>query len=112
MKLEYILAGASLPVGPGQCFRALAQGKVDFTVAVEKINEFMTIMATEEAIYIDREQALAFFAESSKPTYEELVRALGDLSFECFAGMGVRPPSIDTYNRTFDVLQRARGVTK
>ena len=47
-------------------FTALAQGKTDYTVQVihtnpESYGDLMTICATEEAVYITREQAKAFF---------------------------------------------------
>lgn len=46
-------------------FQALAQGKCDYTLKVVPIaNEgetLMTILATEEAVYISKAQAMAFF---------------------------------------------------
>jgi hypothetical protein len=38
-----------------------------------------------------------------------VTQALGDLSFECFGGIGTCTPSVDTYNRTFGVLEEARA---
>lgn len=38
----------------------------------------------------------------------ELLAALEDLSFACFAGIGLRVPDLDVYNRTFGVLDRVR----
>ena len=47
-------------------FSAMAQGKQDYTVPVirikdETIGDLMTICATEEAVYITKEQAMKFF---------------------------------------------------
>ena len=47
-------------------FQAMAQGKCDYTLPViktetTKFGPMMTIMATEEAIYITKEQAMEFF---------------------------------------------------
>lgn len=39
---------------------------------------------------------------------EELLTALEDLSFECFGAIGTCAPSLATYNRTFQVLQKYR----
>lgn len=38
----------------------------------------------------------------------ELLAALEDLSFACFAGIGLRIPDLDVYNRAFGVLDRVR----
>ena len=43
-------------------FKALAQGKTDYTVEVDEVNGMMCVMATEEAVYITREQAVRFFS--------------------------------------------------
>lgn len=57
--------GATIPTEINQEFRALAQGRCDYVVNVisnhTQVGHFMTICATEEAIYISREQAKAFF---------------------------------------------------
>jgi hypothetical protein len=37
-------------------------------------------------------------------------KALADLSFECFGGIGTQRPSVETYNRTFDELQAIRAA--
>lgn len=47
-------------------FQAMAQGATDYTVAVEELyipnrGPVMAIFATEEVIYITREQARKFF---------------------------------------------------
>lgn len=47
-------------------FKAMAQGTTDYVIDVihtnsEKYGDLMTICATEEAIYITKEQAMAFF---------------------------------------------------
>jgi len=46
-------------------FKAMAQGRTDYIVDVFVTNtrygKFMTVGATEEAIYISKEQAMAFF---------------------------------------------------
>jgi len=39
---------------------------------------------------------------------KELWQALDDLSFECFGAIGTMAPSIDTYNRTFKVVDKLR----
>lgn len=41
---------------------------------------------------------------------EEVLTALGDLSFECFASIGTARPSVETYNRTFSVLEKYRAL--
>lgn len=38
----------------------------------------------------------------------ELIQALEDLSFECYGFVSTRAPSAETYNRTFDVLEKHR----
>jgi hypothetical protein len=38
-----------------------------------------------------------------------VTKALEDLSFECFGGIGTTRPSVETYNRAFDVLDEARN---
>lgn len=38
----------------------------------------------------------------------DAIKSLGDLSFDCFAGIGVTQPSVKTYNETFGVLDRLR----
>lgn len=38
-----------------------------------------------------------------------VTQALGDLSFECFGVLGTTAPSVETYNRTFGVLEEARA---
>lgn len=44
-------------------------------------------------------------------TVQALVDALGDLSFECCGGIcGTTAPTVATYNRTFDVLVKARAL--
>lgn len=40
--------------------------------------------------------------------FVEAMTALEDLSFDCFAAIGVRAPTIEVYNRTFKVLERLR----
>lgn len=45
-----------------------------------------------------------------QPARDDLIKALGDLSFECFAVFGTCAPSVETYNRTLDVLQKARSA--
>lgn len=55
----------TIPTHLGE-FTALAQGQTDYTVQVihtnpEPYGDLMTICATEEAVYITREQAKAFF---------------------------------------------------
>jgi hypothetical protein len=47
-------------------FEAMAQGACDYRVAVietstEEFGSMMTICATEEAVYITKEQAMKFF---------------------------------------------------
>lgn len=47
-------------------FHAMAQGRTDFTVEVirtstQEFGDMMTIIATGEAIYITKEQAMKFF---------------------------------------------------
>jgi hypothetical protein len=43
---------------------------------------------------------------------KELLTALDDLSFACFAGIGTKAPDVDTYNRTFAVLQKHRDAAQ
>lgn len=38
----------------------------------------------------------------------QILLALEDLSFACFAGIGLRTPDIETYNRTFALLDQVR----
>ena len=40
----------------------------------------------------------------------ELIQALGDLSFACFAGIGTKAPDAETFNRTFAVLEKHRAL--
>lgn len=40
----------------------------------------------------------------------ELWQALNDLSFECDAVFAVKPPSRETYNRTFQIMDKHRGL--
>ena len=40
----------------------------------------------------------------------ELIQALGDLSFACFAGIGTQAPDAETFNRTFAVLEKHRAL--
>lgn len=47
-------------------------------------------------------------AEELQADFKEAMKALEDLSFGCFAGIGIRPPAIEVYNRTFSVLERLR----
>lgn len=59
-------AGATLPGAVNGKFNALAQGKTDYVVevihqAVPGYGNLMTICASEEAVYITREQAMEFF---------------------------------------------------
>lgn len=44
--------------------------------------------------------------EAIKTQRDELLKALGHLSFSCFAGIGLQKPPTDVYNETFLVLQR------
>ena len=50
--------------------------------------------------------------ETRRADYNEVIKALGDLSFECFAVTSTAPPSRDTYNRTFQVLEKHRAIVK
>lgn len=43
---------------------------------------------------------------------QELLAALGDLSFACFGGIGTKAPDAATYNRTFAVLQKHRDAAQ
>lgn len=43
---------------------------------------------------------------------KELLTALDDLSFACFAGIGTKAPDVGTYNRTFAVLQKHRDAAQ
>lgn len=38
----------------------------------------------------------------------QVAKALEDLSFECFGGIGTTAPSVNTYNRTFGALESVR----
>jgi len=54
------------PEGELQPFMAMAQGAVDYAVEVvpiksENYGDLMTVIATEEAIYITKDQAKRFF---------------------------------------------------
>ena len=47
-------------------FHAMAQGKCDYTIPVirighEEYGDLMTICATEEAVYITKQEAMDFF---------------------------------------------------
>ena len=68
--------GATLPEKHGN-FMALAQGKCDYVLEVrhtkpERYGDMMTICATEEAVYITKQQAMAFFGlvEPTSPNAE------------------------------------------
>lgn len=55
-----------------QPFDALAQGRTDYTVRVIPILEsaaemYMTVCASEEAVYITKTQAMEFFDLMEKP---------------------------------------------
>lgn len=57
--------GATLPEKLGD-FKALAQGKCDYVVDVihtntERYGHMMTICASDEAVYVTKAQAMAFF---------------------------------------------------
>jgi hypothetical protein len=41
---------------------------------------------------------------------KKLWKALNDLSFDCFAGLGVRTPSLKVYNETFKVMDSYRST--
>lgn len=43
---------------------------------------------------------------------QELLAALGDLSFACFGGIGTKAPDAATYNRTFAVFQKHRDAAQ
>ena len=56
----------TIPSSENGEFKAMAQGRCDYVVAVihtnaDKFGDMMTICATDEAVYITREQAVAFF---------------------------------------------------
>lgn len=58
--------GATVSDDPKAGFRALAQGRADYTIpvvcsSIEGYGDLMTICATEEVIYVSKEQAMAFF---------------------------------------------------
>ena len=42
----------------------------------------------------------------------DLLKALDDLSFDCFDGIGTCAPSVEVYNRTFNVLEKYRALAK
>lgn len=43
--------------------------------------------------------------------FREVMKALEDLSFECFSPIApCNPPSVATYNRTFEVLNKHRAA--
>lgn len=50
-----------LPEKPYLPFFAMAQGKTDYTVEALNINGMLTLCATEEAVYVTKQQAMAFF---------------------------------------------------
>lgn len=50
------------------------------------------------------------FVRVSRDDLREIVKALADLSFACFAGIGLQTPDMKTYNDTFQVLQRAKAM--
>jgi hypothetical protein len=59
-----ILTGT--PEGELQPFMAMAQGEVDYAVKVipmksEQYGDLMVVMATEEAVYVTKDQAKRFF---------------------------------------------------
>lgn len=39
---------------------------------------------------------------------EQVTKALADLSFECCGDIGTDRPTVETYNRTFAVLEQSR----
>ena len=39
-------------------------------------------------------------------------KALDDLSFSCFAGIGISAPTLKVYNETFAVLEKMRPLCK
>lgn len=39
---------------------------------------------------------------------KEVFEALDDLTFSCFAGIGLQPPAIDVYNHAFAVCEKYR----
>lgn len=41
--------------------------------------------------------------------FNEAMTALEDLSFSCFAGIGLQRPDMGVYKRTFEVLDRLRN---
>lgn len=43
-----------------------------------------------------------------EPNLNKAIKALGDLSFECFDVLSTRAPSLEVYNRTFKVLEELR----
>lgn len=54
-----------------------------------------------------RLKADALFRDSA---YRELLKALGDLSFECDGVTSTSAPTLETYNRTFAIWQHHRHV--
>lgn len=59
-----------------QPFKALAQGRADYEVEVIRIDHpanvpFMVICATEEAVYITKEQVMKFFGLVEASNTEE-----------------------------------------
>jgi hypothetical protein len=49
-------------------------------------------------------------ASDNDELIKELAKALEDLSFECFAIFHTVAPSVETYNRTFEVLKKVREI--
>lgn len=58
----------------------------------------------------ERLRLIAYGELCARAGMERVTQALGDLSFECFGGIGTCAPSVETYNRTFGVLEEARAA--
>lgn len=100
-----------LPEKPYLPFFAMAQGKTDYAVEAININGMLTLCATEEAVYVTKQQAMAFFglvdpaALSQPAAADEMLAALQvvrgsmgwhELSFETQALVNAAIAKADT----------------
>jgi hypothetical protein len=60
--------------------------------------------------YTEAYQAAAPIDNVAEADAKKLWKALNDLSFDCFAGLGVRTPTLKVYNETFKVMDSYRST--
>ena len=61
----------NLPLVPFGAFKAMAQGERDFLTEVISVNKMMVVSTSEGAIYITKEQAIAFFGIEVNPAVKQ-----------------------------------------